>query len=225
MRALFLMGYLGTPRQGRSVRQPAASRRRRYGVTMSGRKSLCILMVVPLIVVAACGGDDDPAATTAAPSTTAATSGTVATTQPQEDPGTDAGEDRSGELVGRWEVVNYVLPDGGGLTNVVGDDPVFIEFNADGSVDYNTGCNSGGTEFVASGTYYVPESALDDMPEGQPIVIGPVFEQTERGCDGFLGDQDRDLPDDMAAATRFVLDGDRLHLLDEYILIETTRSG
>lgn len=149
----------------------------------------------------------------------------MATTLPPDDPGTPAGEDRSGELLGRWEVINYALPDGGGLTNVVGDDPVFIEFNADGSVDYNTGCNSGGTEFATSGTYYVPESALDDAPAGQPLTLGPVFEQTERGCEGFLGDQDRDLPDNMGAVTRFVIDGDRLLLVDEFLLIETTKSS
>lgn len=149
----------------------------------------------------------------------------MATTLPPDDSGTSAGEDRSEELLGRWEVINYALPDGGGLTNVVGDDPVFIEFNADGSVDYNTGCNSGGTEFATSGTYYVPESALDNAPAGQPLTLGPVFEQTERGCDGFLGDQDRDLPDNMGAVTRFVLDGDRLLLVDEFLLIETTKSS
>ncbi len=193
---------------------------------MPGRRSLYILVAVLLLVAAACGGDDDPASTTtAAPPATTSAPTTVATTQPPEDPGTGVGEERSGELLGRWEVNHYVLPGGGALTNVLGDDPVFIEFNADGSVDYNTGCNSGGTVFATSGTYYVPESALDDTPKGQPITIGPVFEQTERNCDGFLGDQDRDLPVDMGAATRFVLDGDRLFLLDEFSLIEATRSG
>jgi hypothetical protein len=192
---------------------------------MSGHRPWCILGAALLLVAVACGGEDDAAVTTAAPSTTTATSGTVATTQPPEDPGTGAGEDRSGELVGRWEIVDYFLPGGGGLTNVVGDDPVFIEFKADGSVDYGTGCNSGGTRFSTSGSYYVRESALDDRPEGQPISIGPDFEQTERGCDGFLGDQDRDLPTDMGAVTRFVIDGDRLRLLDEFLLIETTKSG
>jgi hypothetical protein len=194
-------------------------------VTMFRRRPLLILVAALLVVVAACGGDDDIAATTTAdaPGTTSAPT-TVATTQ-AEDPGTAGGEDRSGELLGRWEVVNYVLPGGGGLTNVVGDGPVFIEFNDDGSVDYNTGCNSGGTEYETSGTYYVPESALDDTPEGQPITLGPVFEQTEIGCDGFLGEQDRDLPGDMGAVSRFVFDGDRLLLLDEFLLIETVRSS
>lgn len=192
---------------------------------MSGRRAVCILVAGLLFVAAACGGDDGPASTTtAAPSAATSAPTTVATTLPSADPGTDAGEDRSGELLGRWEINHYRLPGDGALTNVLGD-PVFIEFNADSSVDYNTGCNSGGTEFATSGTYYVPESALDDMPKGQPITIGPDFEQTERGCDGFLGDQDRDLPYDMGAATRFVLDGDRLFLLDEFGLIEATKSG
>ena len=149
----------------------------------------------------------------------------MATTSAPEDPGTPVGEDRSAELLGRWEVINYALPDGGGLTNVVGDDPVFIEFKTDGLVDYNTGCNSGGTEFAASGTYYEPESALDNEPAGQPLTLGPAFEQTERGCDGFLGDQDRDLPDNMGEVSRFVLDGDRLLLVDEFLLIESVRSS
>lgn len=188
------------------------------------RTQLYTLMAVLLVVAAGCGGDDDTA-TTAAPSETTSAQTTVATTLPAEDPGTDVGEDRSEELLGRWVVVNYQLPDGAALTNVVGDDPVFIEFNADGSVGYNTGCNSGGTQYATNGTYYVPESALDDNPKGQLITIGPSFEQTERGCEGFLGDQDRDMPANMGAATRFVLDEERLLLLDEFLLIEATRSS
>lgn len=197
-----------------------------YGVSMSGRRSLSILVLGLLLVAAACGGDDDSASTpTAASGATTSVPTTEATTLPAEDPGTNGGEDRSGDLLGRWEVAYYVLPDGGGLTNVVGSDPVFIEFNTDNTIGYNTGCNSGGTDFETSGTYYVPSSALDEIPEGQAITIGPVFEQTERGCDGFLGDQDRDLPDDMGAVTRFILDGDRLLLLDEFVLIEANKSS
>jgi hypothetical protein len=188
---------------------------------MSDHGRLWSLFAGLLLVVAACGGDSDPAApTTAEPSATTV----AATTQSPADPGTDGG-DRSGDLLGRWEVVNYVLPDGGGITNVVGADPVYIEFNADGSISYNTGCNSGGSQFVTSESYYLPKSALDDVPEGQAITLGPDFEQTEIGCDGFLGDQDRDLPDNMAAVTRFILGDDRLLLLDEFMLIDATKSG
>lgn len=174
-----------------------------------------------LIVAGACGSDSDTVSTTSeAPETAESES-----LPPADDPSPSTGEDRSAELLGRWEVANYQLPDGGGLTNVVGDAPVFIEFNADGTISYHTGCNAGGTEFTTAGTYIVPESALDDTPEGQSIDIGPQFEQTEEGCDGFLGDQDVDLPANMDAATRFTLDGDRLLLLDEFLLIEATRSG
>ena len=188
---------------------------------MSSFTSVRVLVIGLVLVVAACGGDDESTTTTSAssPETTTAPPTTVATTQG------DVGEDRSSELLGRWEITNYSLPDGGGFTNVVGDDPVFIEFNADGSVNYNTGCNSGGTQFATSGTYYVPESALDDQPAGQSISLGPAFEQTERGCEGFLGDQDRDLPDNLGKAMRFVLDGDRLILLDEFLLVEAVKSG
>ena len=185
-------------------------------------KRIATLLVLAL-AIGACGGDD-PASTTAdSPATTAAET-TVTTTLPPEDPD-PAGEDRSGELLGRWEITNYALPDGGGFTNVVGDGPVFIEFKADGTVAYNTGCNSGGTTFATSGTYYEPRSALDNEPEGQPITLGPGFEQTEIGCEGFLGEQDVDLPANMGAVTRFILDDDRLGLLDEFILIEATPSS
>ncbi len=174
-----------------------------------------------VLVVAACGGDEPVA--TDSPATTAATT-TAADTQPPGDPEPSAGEDRTDDLLGRWQIINYALPDGAGLTNVVGSDPVFIEFKADGLVAYNTGCNSGGSTFQTSGTYYVPESALDDKPAGQPITLGPTFEQTEIGCEGFLGDQDVDLPANMGAVTRFVIDDDRLLLADEFLLIEATRA-
>jgi hypothetical protein len=182
------------------------------------------LLVALVLIIAACGGEESSSTTGDSPATTSAET-TVTTTQPPDDTEPIAGEDRSGELLGRWEITNYELPDGGGFTNVVGEDPVFIEFRADGSVAYNTGCNSGGTEYTTSGTYYEPESALDNEPKGQPITLGPAFEQTEIGCDGFLGDQDVDLPANMGAVSRFILDGDRLRLLDEFILIEATRSS
>ena len=188
---------------------------------MFKQRALYAAATAVLIVSGACGSDSEAASTTStAPETVESESLT-----PADDPVAPAGQDRSAELVGRWEVASYQLPDGGGLTNVVGDAPVFIEFSADGTLSYHTGCNPGGTTFATAGTYVVPESALDDTPEGQTIDIGPLFEQEEEGCGGFLGDQDVDLPANMAAATRFSLDGDRLLLLDEFLLIETTRSG
>lgn len=176
-------------------------------------------LILVAVLLAACGsGGADPTTTLA---TGAPPPETTTTTAAPADP---AGEDRGGELVGRWEVANYELPDGGGLTNVVGSEPVYLEFGADGTVGYHTGCNAGGTTYAVSGTYYVPSSGLDDTPEGQSIVIGPTFEQEGEGCEGFLGDQDRDLPIDLGMVTRFVFDGDRLLLLDEFLLVEAFRS-
>ena len=184
---------------------------------MFRQRAVPIIVAASLLLAGACGSDGDTGSTTSETPGVADSSGPPGT-------GSTTGRDRSAELLGRWEVVNYLLPEGGGLTNVVGDEAVFIEFNSDGTVRYSTGCNSGGTEYGTSGTYYVPESALDSTPEGQSLTMGPQFEQTERGCDGFLGDQDRDLPINLGAVTRFTLDGERLLLLDEFLLIETFRT-
>jgi hypothetical protein len=68
----------------------------------------------------------------------------------------------------------------------------------------------------------VPESALDDAAEGQAIMTGPSFSQTEIGCQGFLGEQDVDLPAAMRATTRFTIaDDGRLLLVDEFLLIQS----
>ena len=170
-------------------------------------------------------GDDDsplgPDATTGDdPSATAGGDDTTA----DDDPSAGAaGVDRSAELVGRWDIVNYVM-ESGGLTNVLGED-VHVSFAADGTVSYFTGCNQGGSTYTTSGGYLVPDSALDDTPEGQSIVIGPAFEQTEIGCEGFLGEQDVDIPARLIEATRFRIDGDQMLLLDEFLLVEAVRAS
>lgn len=177
------------------------------------------------MLAGACGGDGD---SPFAPGATVPTDDASAGSADSDDGnnGDDAtiddapvGVDRSAELVGRWNITNYVLPDGGGLTNWVGSEQPYIEFSGDGSVTYHTGCNGGGGSYSTSGTYLVPDSALDDTPEGQPITLGPAFEQTEIGCDGFLGDQDLELPANFGAATRFILRDGELLLLDEFILV------
>jgi heat shock protein HslJ len=187
------------------------------------------LAVGLLLITAACGSDDisglDSPDDQISGSTVASGGGVSDAPAANEPPPTPAGDDRATELVGRWEVTDYVLPDGSGLTNVVGDGPVFLEFGADGTLSYSTGCNEGTANYATSGAYVVPKSALDDTLEGQPITIGPSFLQTEIGCDGFLGDQDRDLPIDMGAATRFRIDDDRLLLLNEFLLIQASKAG
>ncbi len=170
-----------------------------------------------LLAVACGGGDDAGTATTASPAPTTAGVTTSQDTSPPE------GVDRSAELVGRWEVTDYAPPTGG-LTNVVGDELVFIEFRADGVVGYGTGCNHGGTTYETSGVY-MERDPFDATSEGQPIDLGPLFEQEQEGCEGFLGDQDVDLPAAMDAATRFILDGNDMSMLDEFLLIRATRIG
>ncbi|MDW3220540.1 MAG: META domain-containing protein [Acidimicrobiales bacterium] len=182
------------------------------------------------LLVAACGDDADGPLPGGQPLPTDAPSDDAGDNA--DDSGDDGGDidlfgddepsvDRSADLVGRWTIDNYSLPDGAGLTNVVGETPAFIEFNGDGSLAYHTGCNSGSGQWSTSGTYYVPSSALDDEPEGQSIAITDL-RQTEIGCDGFLGEQDVDLPANFAAATRFrIADDGSISLLDEFLLVST----
>jgi hypothetical protein len=112
---------------------------------------------------------------------------TTTATQPAAE-----GVDRSTELVGRWTITNYRLPHGA-LTNVAGDAAVFIEFSSDGTLVFYTGCNNGNGGYSTSGTYYEPESELDETPEGQVLEFHDLFIE-QVGCDGLLGEQDTDLP-------------------------------
>jgi len=196
-------------------------------ITDLGRlRRLAVAAVGFVLLTAACSNNELPNLGAPADQTSAATAApsTAATDAPVDDEPAVGGNDRSAEVIGRWEITHYVLPDGA-YTNVVGADSVFMEFSADGTLSYHTGCNSGTTDFATSGAYLVPTSGFDDTPEGQPIAIGPSFEQTEIGCEGFLGDQDVDIPANMGAATRFRIDDGQLRLLDEFNLIEATRVG
>ena len=147
-----------------------------------------------------------------------------ATADGRDEPAAAAeGVDRSGEFVGTWNITFYALPDGGGRTNVIaGSAPVQITFDADGTATYHTGCNAGSTTFATDGVYVVPESALDETPEGQPVTIDQGM-QEEQGCEGFLGEQDVDLPAAWRQAERFRLDGDLLILSAEFFLLEAER--
>ena len=193
---------------------------RRFSLTVT------VLTAALALLAGACGSDGDGpdrftpgAADTGAPDDTADASDDT----PAEDTAADGdatGVDRSSELVGRWNIINYTLPGGGGLTNWVGDRQPYIEFLADGTVEFDTGCNTGGGPYVPSGVYVEPESALDDVVKGQPITLGPGLFQTEIGCSGFLGEQDVDLPANFMKSTRFILGDGELLLLDEFILVQ-----
>lgn len=173
--------------------------------------------VVALLLTAGCGGGgsgDDPVASPGA-------DGGEATT---DVPGGADGQgvDRHAELIGRWEIHSYRLPDGA-LTDAL--DIAYLEFGADGSLAFGTGCNDGTTGYVAGAGYVTPGTSLDDAPAGQTITIGPALALTERACDGLLGEQDRDLPVALRAAQRFAFEGERLWLLDASLLIEAERAG
>lgn len=176
-----------------------------------------------VMAVASCGGGSgldgsDSGEGTTGPSPTAA----PATTAAPSTSGPAAGVDRSAELIGRWDIGYYRLPNGS-LTNVLGED-AHLTFLADGTLEYGTGCNQGSTTYSTGAGYYVPESALDEVPEGQGITIGPDFTQTEIGCEGFLGQQDTDIPARIGEVTRFGFDGDEMFLADEFLLIEAIRA-
>ena len=209
----------------------------RFSLLRVGR--LCAVFAVSVLLVTACGGDSGSDSDRADSATTEATTDDTSmddstdtsaddVDESDDDQSDDSAEpadgvDRSGELVGRWDIVNYALNDGG-LTNVVGDGAQ-ITYADDGTLTYDTGCNDGSSTYETSGVYVVPDSPLDDTPEGQEITMGPDFEQTAIGCEGFLGDQDADLPARFGEATRFVIDGDTLSLLDEFLLVEATRAS
>ena len=136
-----------------------------------------------------------------------------------DDLGADSDADRSAELTGRWEIVNYTLTAGGGLTTIVGDVTPYLEFSADSSLTFQTGCNGGSATWETSGGYYEPSSGLDDTSEGQIIQIGDR-EKEQQLCDGFLGEQDADISANLERASRFVLNDDGgLLLLDEFVLV------
>lgn len=201
-------------------------------------------LFVIVVALSACGGGDgdgdasgffaiDDSSTTDDESDTAepADDGSEFDNEPvEEPPAGDApaaapeGVDRSAELIGTWNITFYALPNGGGRTNVIdGDAPVQITFETGGAVSYHTGCNAGGTTYATDGVYVVPESALDETPEGQPLTIDSEAMSEGELCEGFLGEQDVDLPAAWRQAERFRLDGDRLILSAEFFLLEAER--
>ncbi|MEM9464477.1 MAG: META domain-containing protein [Actinomycetota bacterium] len=185
----------------------------------------CVVVLSVLLLASACGGDDDAGDLFGLDEVSTTDSASAAADEPAPDPEPSAeGVDRSDELIGTWNVTFYALPDGGGRTNVIdGQAPVQLTFFDDGTIAYHTGCNAGGTTYSTAGLYVVPESALDDTPEGQAIDF-LQGQQEEQGCEGFLGEQDRDLPANLRQAERFRLDGDRLILSAEFFLLEAERA-
>lgn len=185
-------------------------------------RRLPVVVALIAVTVVACGGDTaDTTSTSAGPGATAGPAGTTEATLDTSNGTT--GVDRSGEIVGRWTIEFYRQADGA-RTNIVGDDPVFIEFASDGTLTFHTGCNPGSATYVTQGTYYVPESALDEEPEGQAVRISGLSTDSAT-CEGFLGDQDTDFAAALQDASRFMLDEGNLLLLDEFFLVEASPSS
>lgn len=182
---------------------------------------MSILIALLAAGLVACGGDATPASTSPEPDTTTAPLTLAETTSPPDDGGT--GEDPSEEIVGRW-MIEYYRDASRARTNVLGDEPPFIEFGSDGSLTFHTACNAGSGIYSVDGAYYVPESALDDRPEGQSLRLDDLTIDSAT-CEGFIGEQDTDLFTDFGSVSRFVLDEGRLLLLDEFFLLQATPAG
>ena len=172
------------------------------------------------VALVACGGDTTPATSFG---TDNSETPIITAETPTSPPDAMTGEDRSDELVGRW-MIEYYRDVNSARTNVLGDEPPFIEFGSDGSVTFHTSCNAGSGTYSTDGVYFVPESALDDQPEGQELRIADLTIDTAT-CEGFIGEQDTDLFNDFESASRFVLDDGRLLLLDEFFLVQATPDG
>ncbi len=180
-----------------------------------------LALIGALALLAAACGDDSATFANQFGDETPLTGDTGQGTDDAPPDDTLGGVDRSAEVAGRWEITNYTL-NSGPITNVLGEG-AHLTFGPDGTLTYGTGCNEGSGSYDISGVYVMPTSALDPVIEGQPITIGPDLAQTEIGCEGFLGEQDVDIPARLLEANRFILRDGMLVLLDDFILIEASR--
>lgn len=183
-------------------------------------RRLPVAVALIAFILVACGSDT----TDSTAGDAAVTTETVVTTETPTTPvEAVTGEDRSDELVGRW-MIEFYQDSNSSRTNVLGDEPPFIEFDADGSVTFHTSCNPGTGTYSTDGVYFVPESRLDNQPEGQSLRIDDLTIDTAV-CEGFIGEQDTDLFNDFGSTSRFVLDEGKLLLLDEFFLVEAVPAG
>lgn len=165
-----------------------------------------------VLLVAACGDDSgDDSGPDPAPSTDGA----------PDAASDDEPADRSDELVGAWTITTFQLAGALGEAPTVGADPTTIEFAADGTFTFSTGCNTGEGEWDPFSVY---QPANDDgIPDGQSISFDGIA-STEIACDDERADQDLAIGAAIRAATVFTLDGSTLTLWrDGNVMIEATR--
>lgn len=165
-----------------------------------------------VLLLAACGDDaGDESGPDPAPSTDGA----------PDAPSDDEPTDRSDELVDAWTITTFQLAGGLGEAPTVGPDPATIEFAADGTFTFSTGCNTGEGNWEPFGVY---QPANDDgIPEGQSISFDGIS-RTEIACDDERADQDLAIGGAIRATHLFILDGTTLTLhRDGNVMIEATR--
>lgn len=179
----------------------------------TSRRLLAVLLTGGLTLLAISCGDDG--ATTSNPDTG---------TQPDDGSGSgndDGPRDRSDELIGRWEIHTFQLAGGVGLADVVGSEPAFVEFDADGTIRFGNGCNTGDGEWEAFGAYLEPEDG-NEPRAGQSLDIGPLS-RTEIGCPEELFDQDLAIGGALRAARNFTIGADgSLSIWNQNLMIGAT---
>lgn len=166
-----------------------------FNAVPAGRMARVAVMLAIVLAIAGCGGGDadevDGAATT---TTSPTTESPVATTTTEVDGAGAGGGDvveNAPTLAGTDWDVEMLHSAEYGLTNVWPDTEVSLSFGADGSLSGFSGC----TDFTASYEVvgdYLERDPLNDVPEGQQIVITGLPDPVG-GCDADADEQEVDL--------------------------------
>lgn len=184
-----------------------------------------------LLLVAACGGGDSTLPTgsigqdDSVPSVAQTEAPAVETTAA---PDSDNIIDPPLALGGtNWTVTNYELQDSIGLTNVLGNTDVNLEFGVDGQLTGFNTCNSFAAVWVVDGPYYEQVPTLEDDPViGQEIFITELTNTDEDCPEGFESEQQSDIFASLLGADRWRLsDEGELFLSGEGIFIDAQQVG
>lgn len=130
------------------------------------------------------------------------------------DDGSDA-DDRSAELVGTWDIVAFQLAGAEGEAEPTGAPT--ITFAADGTIAFDTGCNTGEGEYETGFPYFAPD---DDAGLVGQVIAFDGLARTEIACEPDFDDQDLAIPGAIRAATLFeFIDGNLALWRDGNIMI------
>lgn len=164
------------------------------------------------LVLAGCGGDEagDAGDVGDAPATTtsAVTESSAATTSEADGGASRGGEavDDPPELAGTEWDVQMLYSAEFGMTNVWPDTEVSLSFGTDGTLSGFSGCNdfTGSYELVGD---YLERDPLNDIPEGQGIVIADLPEPAG-GCDPNADEQEVDVLNALETAAVWQIDAE-----------------